>query len=501
MNEQELHEIRARLIVANTEHEGIEVKTGKGGTPRKGLREAICAFANRPGGGIIIVGINETENFGITGVQDPRQLMSDIADIASNDLTPPVRVGIDLFLPGDKPVVVVTVPEILHDQKPCFVTAMGMQNGAYERIGASNRAMTVYEVMTYLDYRAHRTFDDRIVERADVADIDRPRAERYLQREEQRNRRIRETRAYDDAIELLGIVRDDGTEQRPTLAGLLCFGTYPQQFLPQIRIVFNQYWGDDTTTRGPNGERYINDQEFDGTIDEMVSDATATVVQALPNALIVDGIRHRREPEIPEVAIREAIVNAVLHRDYSGYMIGSFIHIQLFRNRLVIASPGGLYGGIRLNDLAHGQTTRNPLLTRFMQDMDLVENRGGGIDEMFEVTRRQGAPPPRFEATTTQFRVIFERKNAPVDHVVREDGPEWVTERIDPVRHVLTMALRNRTVTNEDVRMALRFDRTRATRLLKSMVEDGLLEAHGERRGVYYTVVSSLREAERGITS
>jgi len=110
-------------------------------------------------------------------------------------------------------------------------------------------------------------------------------------------------------------------------------------------------------------------------------------------------------PEYPEIAVREAIINAVAHRDYSR--VGSFIQVRLFADRIEVQSPGGLAGGLTVDDLVHEQYTRNPHIMRLLEDLGYVERRGVGIDEMIAAMERAGLPRPVFEDRRTSFWVTL----------------------------------------------------------------------------------------------
>src|SRR5208283_5011026 len=107
---------------------------------------------------------------------------------------------------------------------------------------------------------------------------------------------------------------------RPTLAGLLTFGKHPQEFLPQLVITFLQHYGTTDTEKTPRGERFLDNRKFEGPIPEMVSDAANHVLASIRKSSLIEGLFRRDIPEYPEEAVREAVLNAVAHRDYSPYV-------------------------------------------------------------------------------------------------------------------------------------------------------------------------------------
>src|SRR5262249_19556590 len=150
--------------------------------------------------------------------------------------------------------------------------------------------------------------------------------------------RLRQTRPgagfldgeHDEALARLHVVARDGEMMRPTLAGLLMFGKYPQEFLPQLMVTFVQYFGTTEEERTPQGARFVDSRRFEGSIPEMVKQAETYVLGAMRKAVLIDGVFRREIPEYPREALREALANAIAHRDYSPYVRGSYIQIRMF---------------------------------------------------------------------------------------------------------------------------------------------------------------------------
>jgi ATP-dependent DNA helicase RecG len=205
----------------------------------------------------------------------------------------------------------------------------------------------------------------------------------------------------------LHICGRDGNVYRPTLAGLAMFGKYPQEFFPQLMITFLQYYGTTEEEHTPRGERFMDNQRFEGPIPEMVDRAEIYVMGAMRKASLIEGMLRRDIPEYPQAALREAIANAIAHRDYSSYVRGSYIQIRMFADRLEIQSPGGLFGNVTVENLEEEHSTRNTRLMRMMEDLHIVENCGSGIKAMLQAMRTANLEPPRFNDRRTSFWVTF----------------------------------------------------------------------------------------------
>lgn len=186
--------------------------------------------------------------------------------------------------------------------------------------------------------------------------------------------------------------------------------------------------------------------------------------------------------------MREAIVNAVAHRDYSHFVRGSYIQIRLFADRLEIQSPGGLYGNVTLETLEEESSTRNRLLMRFMEDLHLVENRGSGIHKMVAVMRNANLEPPQFQDKRSSFWVILRNHT-----LMSPDAIAWVNQfsnqELNDHQRVALIYLRfNEQITNRDYQRLNHVDSVTANRELRGLAQAGLIEQHGTRRWANYTL-------------
>ena len=488
MTREELFELIAEVQQRRSELNDIEVKSARGGTPRR-MFEPLSAFANRPGGGVILLGLDESNNFQIVGVGNVHRLQEEISHTAANEMEPALRPEFIVAEVEDHTVVAVEVSEIPAEQRPCFYRTAGLQNGSYIRVGNTNRQMTNYEIFGYVSARTQPTFDEETVRDATIEHLKQSRLQDYVEQ----LRRTRPQATYlngelEQILTRLKIVREVDGVLRPTLAGLLTFGKYPQEFEPQLVITFLQYYGTTETEKTPRGERFLDNRKFEGPIPEMVEGAINQVMASLRKSSLIEGLYRRDIPEYPEEAVREAIVNAVAHRDYSNFARGSYVQVRLFADRLEIQSPGGLYGGVTEETLEQEQSTRNRTLIRLMEDLHLVENRGSGIETMIAAMRRANLEPPRFQDRRTSFWVTFR------NHTLM--GPEavtWLNQFADrqlnnQQRLALVYLRHNEQITNSDYQRLNHVDSVTANRELRGLVQAGLIEQQSTRRWAFYTL-------------
>lgn len=192
---------------------------------------------------------------------------------------------------------------------------------------------------------------------------------------------------------------------RPTLAGILFFGRDPQRFYPSVTITFLHFAGTSTVRTEADAPLYLDNREFRGTLPEMIDAARATIFEKLSKQGVMDGFVRRDLTEYPEFAYREAIVNAVSHRDYT--LEGSSIQLRLFADRLEVQSPGGLGGNLTVDNIVYEQYTRNPRIVRLLEDYGYVERRGLGVDQMIQAMTDAGLEPPTFENRGSSFWVTL----------------------------------------------------------------------------------------------
>jgi len=488
LDRDELLQIVAQIQESQTELDTVEVKAAHRGTPKR-LFEPLSAFANSPRGGIIVFGLDEQRGFQTVGIEDAAKLQADIASLCSSEMEPALRPDFIVDTLDGKTVVAVELDGIPAFRKPCYYKPAGINGGSYIRVGNTNRRMSEYEVFSCISNRLQPTFDRKPVLDATIENLDidalndwigrlkkaRPNA-KYL------NQPFEEVLIHRNVIEAVeGVLR-------PTLAGLLVFGIYPESFQPQLVITFLQFYGTTGTEKTPRGERFLDNQRFEGPIPEMVESAVNYVMASMRKSSLIEGVFRRDIPEYPEEAVREAVINAVAHRDYSSYTHGSYIQIRLFANRMEVQSPGGLYGMVTEDNIEYEQSTRNMTLMRLLEDLHVVENRHSGINQMLSAMRQAKLGPPTFKDRQSSFLVTFRNYT-----LLSPKAIEWLNQYADhdlndQQRLALVYMRQEKSMTNSDYRRLNHVDMTEATKQLRSLVQTGLVQQHGTRRGAYYTL-------------
>ncbi|MFQ5856994.1 MAG: ATP-binding protein [Anaerolineae bacterium] len=196
----------------------------------------------------------------------------------------------------------------------------------------------------------------------------------------------------------------------PTLTGVLFFARDPQRFYPSLTLTFLHLAGTEIARQTRDEPLYLDNREFRGRIPDIVEEVWGVLYSKMARRGMIEGVRRMEEPQYPPVAVREALVNAIAHRDY--YRVGSFIQARLFADRLEVQSPGGLAGGLTVDNLVYEQYTRNPHIMRLLEDYGYVERRGVGIDQMVQAMRQANLPDPEFEDRETSFWVTLRGDSA-----------------------------------------------------------------------------------------
>jgi ATP-dependent DNA helicase RecG len=414
----ELAEIVADLRAVGVEFEDVEVKRASGGVPQS-LPETMSAFANTRGG-IIILGLDERAGFAAVGVSDPAAVRDEVAGAARSKLTPALAPSIEVVPFEGAALVVVEIEALPLSQRPCYVTTRGVYNGSFVRVGDGDQRLTPYEIDRLRENAGQPRWDEEPVSQATEQDLDQGAVRRLIAAAHRNSPQAFAGLDDRESLVRLGVLLPDDDSVTPSLAGLLSVGSYPQQFFPQLMVSLAVYPNDDPGEPGPGGIRFLDSAAVGGNVPTMVNDAVQAVLRNLRRASRIVGVGREDQWEIGPEVIREAIVNALMHRDYSPQSRGTQIQVELFPDRLTVTSPGGLFGNVRLETLGESRasTSRNARLAALLQEAGdpftgrpVAENRGSGIGLMISQVRRDTGVVPVFTANLDFFRVTIPRSS------------------------------------------------------------------------------------------
>lgn len=373
----------------------------------------MSSFSNQDDGGIIIFGVDEEHGYQESGVYDAQDLQKKINEQCLQ-MEPVVHPLLTVLEKDGKCFVAAEIPGMDLADRPCYYRGQGRIKGAFVRVGDSDEPMTAYEIYSYEAFRKKYQDDLREIPRASFASLNQETLKTYL--EKIREGKPKLSRLPDEEIcELMSITRNGEV----TLSAVLLFSPYPQAYFPQLCITAVVVPGKELGETGILGERFLDNRRIEGTLPEMLDGAIQFVRKNMKIKTIIDPDTGKRtdHTDYPVEAVREAVLNALVHRDYSIHTEGMPIQVVMYEDRLEIRNPGGIYGRLRVDQLGKVQPdTRNPVLASALEILEVTENRYSGIPTMRRALAGAGLPEPVFQDTRGSFLVEF--------YKMREDGQE-----------------------------------------------------------------------------
>lgn len=462
----------------------IEAKTFSEYSPEQ-LGPTLSAFANKPGGGTILLGVSERDGISVVGVDDVDDLLKRAANQARNGFRPPIRVDVRAIDLDGKTIGVVNVEGADVNEKP---VRWLKDKKAYLRQYDGDYQMSPSEEQM-LVLRHHRpNADAQAVPGSSLRDLDPNLVTRYLSS-------VRETtpRLVNDSDEAVlfftGVVADHESEEL-SVAGLYALGEYPQRLLPHLTLT--------AAVEGSGDVRAVNRRDFTGSLPVILDDVLDWVRGNVESRQLVtrdgDGLT---DYAVPLLAAREVVANALVHRDLSEASRGKGIDLRITRDGFRLTNPGGLWG-ITVDRLGFGD---HPAVNeRLYQICRNVEGRSGrvieamdtGIREVRRSLREAGMAEPRFYDNGVSFTVRF-----PNSALIPDGDLAWIgslgLEQVASLnlrqKEALVDMRRGRTWSNREYRERFGVTAEEARADLRDLVSRGLVTSSGERRWVRYELV------------
>lgn len=370
-------------------HEGKTLEFKREASAPANLMKTLVAFANGAGG-VLLIGVEDGTRH-IIGVPDPAKVEAQMANWVVDCIEPRLVPEI-LILPWrSKSLVLVEVfPSPL---RPHFLKAEGGAKGVYVRVGSTNRRADPSQVEELKRQVAGRSFDEEPMPEMNSEDMDfRVASESFAG-----HRKL-----LKGDLRILNLLVSYQNRMVPTVGGILLFGKDRLSVFPDARIRAGLFEGADRS-------RILDALEITSHLPRAVEEAIAFVKRNTRNALSVSGIRNETIQEVPAVALREAIINAVVHADYSQH--GAPLKVAVFSDRIEIENPGGLPPGLTLEEIHRGASKlRNRVIGRVFHELGLIEQWGSGIQRMAKACVEAGLQEPMLEEIGTGFRVTITLK-------------------------------------------------------------------------------------------
>ena len=439
--------------------EGQTVERKESLAERREIVETCAALASAQGGRIYI-GVRD--NGTIAGVQIGRGTLEGLANDIAQNTVPKLVPAITTLEGAGQTVILVEVAE--NPTKP--VSAYGR---AYRRSGRTNQVLAAGEIAELYFTSRGVTWDETVRADATLDDIDAEKVRKFLSRaRSERQWEIDAQTPVEPALRQLNLIKNG----QLTIAALLLFGKNPQRFLLQAKLRCARFKGDDEV-------EFLDLKVIESDITQQVEEAMAFVRRNTSMAAQIEGKLERTERwEYPPDAVREAVTNAICHRDYadSGNVV-----VRVFDDRLEVSNPGGLPAGMTVEDLKqpHESKPRNKLVADAFFLIKYIEQFGTGIRRIINDCQEAGVPEPEFESRAGAFRIVF-RKAFPLQKRAQEVGAR---ERQLRLLHHATGSGRTTLV---ELIGILNAPKRTLQRDLRELTKKGLLVRHGTGKATWY---------------
>ncbi|TRU94520.1 MAG: transcriptional regulator [Microcystis wesenbergii Mw_QC_B_20070930_S4] len=491
------------LLIA--QDESVEIEAKKASEVGKSCWETISAFANEfgLGGGYLLLGIKSPQNsdsktYEIEGLTDLDKIQTDLSCQCASAFNIPIRPQIEVAPKDGKIVMVVFVPEAQPSEKPVFIKNKGLPRGAYRRISSTDQSCSDRDMERFYQERSYQTYDTTPIPEATLDDLDPDAIAAYRRERKAFNPDASELN-YDDRellYSLNAIVKHPTQkgEYCLTFAGLILFGNAItlRRHCPMHRIDYILV----------EGKEWVADPDKRFQVVEVreplllaIPRLITLVLNDLPKAFSLDenGIHRRETPIIPRRVIREAIVNAVMHRNYRER---SPVQIIRFSDRLEIRNPGY---SLKPTDEFDQPTskTRNEKIATVLHEVNMAETKGSGGKIMLDKMLEANLTLPLFVSNRDKddFRVTLF-----THHLLDEEDIQWLTQfknhTLSPDETKALVVLRQVGMINNLIyRVTNDVDTLTASHHLRRLRDAGLLEQQGKGSATCYTLASGAQSA------
>jgi predicted HTH transcriptional regulator len=371
-----------------SQHEGKVLEFKRDLSSPDPIIRTIVAFANGAGGEVL-VGVEDRTRY-VRGVSNPPETEEQIANLISDRIEP--RLAPEIQIVPWKKNHIILVRVFPSGTRPHFVKALGPEQGVYVRVGSTNRRADPAQIDELRRLTRGRTFDEEPLPNLGIDAIDfRAAADCFAP--------TRKLKPGD--LRSLQMTTHHQHRDVPTVGGILLFGTDRLAHFPEAFLRAGCFGGRDRT-------QIIDSVDIKTHLPLVVEEALHFVKRNTRRALSIEGAKHAEAWEFPLVAIREAVINALVHADYAQR--GAPLRLAIFSDRIEIDNPGGLLPGITIDDIRRGiSKLRNRVMGRVFHELGLIEQWGSGIQRLTEACMQAGLPSPLLEEIGSGFRVTFLR--------------------------------------------------------------------------------------------
>ena len=434
-------------LLKNPESKTLEFKRDL--SSPDGVLRTLIAFANTSGG-TLIIGI-EDKSRDIRGVAEPLALEERLASIISDSIVPKIVPNIEIAPWRNTYLILIHVYP--SNSRPHYLKSKGLERGVFIRVGSTNRMADTAFINELQRVMRSESYDEQPLPELNSEAINFRVASEFFSE----YRKLKQS----DLISLRLMTQYQG-RQVPTVGGMLLFGDEREHYFPDAWIQAGRFQGLDKRT-------IVDTQEIHSLPIKAVDDAMSFMQKHLMQSIEISGIRRKEQWTVPLVALRETIINAIAHADYSQR--GAPIRIAIFDNRIEIENPGIIPFNLTLEDIYQGiSKLRNPVIGRVFHEVKIIERWGSGVKRIIEACQDARLEKPLFEEIGTHFRVTLFTTQT---HVRKKS-------ELDEIDSAILALLKNGEglSTQQIANNIARSSRTIRTRLIK-LIAQGLIVAVG----------------------
>jgi ATP-dependent DNA helicase RecG len=455
--------IKIKDLIKEGESETVEFKPSLSQTDK--IMESISAFSNT-NGGIIVIGVSDKGE--VLGIDIGKKTIESLANRIKQNTDPIIYPSISVENVEGKNIIVIEVKE--SKSKPVFTV-----DKVYKRVGKSNQRVSSDELRKMALEGKKIYWDEEICEGANLEDIEEEKVRWYLERREVITK-VKKPEKMDIGTLLLNVsaAKKVNNGIKPTNAGILFFGKNPQRFILQSQLRSARFAGR-TLTRD-----FLDRLDCSGALWEMVEVSEDFVRKNIRLFGFRTEYSFQRidKLEYPIKAIREAIINALIHRNYFE---PADTRVVIFDDRIEIISPGPFPKGVTPEKPKHVPV--NPVLCQLMYDVGFIEKYGSGIYMINELCEEWGIPRPEYELSEVETKVIFRSGGKAI---VISEIEKMGVELNERQRKALQYVLEKGFITNRSYQELNDVGKKTAYLELSGLIEKGLLSSTGKGRSVRY---------------
>lgn len=371
-------------LLTKEEGKTLEFKENTKSVPK--IIQTIVAFANTAGG-TLVIGIKDKtkEIIGLSNVlEEEERIANAIADSVSPLLIP----SLQLHTWRDRDLLLISVP---HSFGPYYIKAKGIEEGTYVRFGSTNRLADAATIVEIQRLKEHKYFDEQPNFDCTINEINFELAKELFAKISKK--------MTDRTAKSLGLIVQHHAKELPSNGAILLFADHYREFFPDAIIRLGRFLGKDKS-------QIIDSQDLEMPISIALEPIIAFIRRHTSVAGEIGEMRRKDIPQYPPAVVREAIVNALLHTDYS--IKGASIQIAIFDDRIEITNPGCLPFGLSFEAALSGiSQLRNRVIGRVFRELNLIEQWGSGLGRMISICEKQGISPPKFEELGNFFRTTL----------------------------------------------------------------------------------------------